>query len=205
MKKNQQDYLLAVWEITETYGFSNGKEVSKRLKISPPTAWEELHRLAEQGLLEVSKKGVRFTPSGLEETKRIIRNHRISEAFVYTMLEVPWEDTHEEVMEFEHSLKGDLMDKLWKNLGSPERCPHGNPIEPGQRMDEIPLQNIDSGVYRIKRYTYEDHDFLKRLASESMFPGVKIKVHRYGKLWELESQNGLFKVTEEFSKSIRLI
>ncbi len=205
MRKNQEDYLIAVWEINETFGSVNGKEVSQRLKISPPTAWEELHRLADQNLLHVDKNGVKFTKVGLEVTKRILRNHRIAESFVYKMLEVPWEDTHEEVMDFEHSLRSDLMEKLWKNLGNPDRCPHGNPIDTNFSPKETTLSEVTQGNFVIKRITYEDHDLLRSLAKEIIIPGSLVKINKYEEVWELEGQNGRIKIEPVWSKSIRLM
>ncbi len=205
MKKNYEDYILAVWEIMETNDRVLIKDVGERLKTSGPTAWEELHRLKSMGFITFEKEGVKFTEIGYQIAKRIIMNHRIAELFVYKMLEVPWQDAHEEVMEFEHSLKDILMDKLWKNMGNPLTCPHGNPINPEEKGSEINLNEVSDGKYKLKRITYEDHTLLRNLASNFIFPGTEVMITKYDKGWEISGPNGKTEVNLKLVRSIRLM
>ena len=205
MKKNYEDYILAVWEIMETNDRVLIKDVGERLKTSVPTAWEELHRLKSMGFITFEKEGVKFTEIGYQTAKRIIMNHRIAELFVYKMLEVPWQDAHEEVMEFEHSLKDILMDKLLKNMGNPLTCPHGNPINPEEKGSEINLNEVGDGKYKFKRITYEDHTLLRNLASNFIFPGTEVMITKYDKGWEISGPNGKTEVNLKLARSIRLM
>jgi len=205
VRKNYEDYIIAVWEVMETNNKVLIKDVSERLKTSVPTAWEELHRLESMGFISFEKEGIKFTDFGYENAKRVIMNHRIAELFVYKMLEVPWEDTHEEVMEFEHSLKDNLMDRLWRNMGRPSTCPHGNPINPEDKLNETNLNHVIGGKYRLIRLTYEDHTLLKKFASNSIFPGTEVKVNKYSTGWEILGPNGTTEVNGKLANSVRLI
>ncbi len=203
VRLNREDYLLVIWEFLESFDKITEKQIADRLEISPPTAYEYLLKLAEEGLINKDGKNISFTLSGKKVTRDLVRMHRISEVFAYKFLEVPWEDTHASVMELEHIFNGDRGEVLFKNLGRPELCPHGNPTDPEVKLREVPLMLAEEGDYVIRRVVFEDQPLLKRLASINALPETAVKVYRGDDL-EIETDHGVLKIPHNLAMSLRL-
>lgn len=203
MRLNREDYLLVIWEFLESFDSVSEKQIATRLEISPPTAYEYLTKLSEEGFLNKDGKKISFTPVGKKTARDLVRMHRISEVFAYRFLEVPWEDTHASVMELEHIFNGDKGEVLFRNLGRPEQCPHGNPTEPEMKVREIPLLLAEEGEYAVRRIVYEDQTLLKTLASIGALPDTPVKVYRGDEL-EIENEHGRIKIPHNVSMTVRL-
>lgn len=203
MRLNREDYLLVIWEYLESFDRISEKELANRLRISPPTAYEYLTKLSDEGLINKDGKKISFTAAGRNMARELVRMHRIAEVFAYNFLEIPWEETHASVMELEHIFSGDRGEVLFKNLGRPEACPHGNPVDPEVRFKEVPLMLADDGKYTVKRVVFEDEELLKELASISAFPGTSLNVHR-GDIIEIDNEHGTMEVPHAVSMSLRL-
>lgn len=205
VKNNPQDYILAVWEIEESFGGVNEKDVASRLNVSLPTAWESLHKLAGENILSIRRNGISFTPEGRRTAANIMRAHRIIEFFAYSFLEIPWEESHEAVMYLEHGFSGKMLETLYKNMRFPKNCPHGNPIDVFEKINEHDLTSIKEGTYEIGRIVYEDKEFLKKLADSGSKTGDRINLHKDNDLIILDGINGEVKLDADTAKSIRVI
>lgn len=203
MRLNREDYLLVMWEFMESFDKITEKQIANRLKISPPTAYEYITKLAQEGFINKDGKDISFTLSGKRTARELVRMHRISEVFAYRFLEVPWEDTHASVMELEHIISGSKGEILFKNLGRPETCPHGNPTDPDLKMREVPLMIAEEGDYILKRMVFEDQNLLKKMASISAMPNTPVKIFR-GEDLEIENEHGTLKIPHNMSMSLRL-
>ncbi len=204
MKNNPEDYILAVWEIEESFGKVNEKDVASRLKVSLPTAWESLHRLADDNIITIGRNGLSFTEKGRGIARNAMRAHRITEYFAFTVLEVPWEESHEAVMYLEHGFSGKMLENLYKNMGYPEKCPHGNPINVTAKIDELNLVNVSGGQYKVGRVVYEDKDFLKALANNGAKTGNNIHVQSENDTFIITGENGEMKVDKKTAAGIRV-
>lgn len=203
MRLNREDYLLVIWEHLESFDKISAKQIANRLKISSPTAHEYLVKLSDEGLINKRGKDISFTLNGKRVTRELVRMHRISEVFAYKFLEVPWEDTHASVMELEHLFNNKQGEVLFKNLGRPDSCPHGNPTDPDMKIRETPLLLAEEGNYVIRRVVFEDDKLLKRLASINALPDASVRVYR-GEDLEIETDHGSLKIPHKVSMSLRL-
>lgn len=203
VRLNREDYLLVIWEHLEAFDTITEKQIADRLKISPPTAYEYLMKLKEEGLVNKDGKDISFTLNGKKAARELVRMHRISEVFAYKFLEVPWEEAHASVMELEHIFNGKRGEVLFKNLGRPELCPHGNPTDPDVKLREVPLMVAEEGDYVIRRIVFEDQDLLKKLASIDALPDTNVKVYR-GEELQIENDHGTLKIPHKLSMSLRL-
>ena len=204
MKHNGQDYLLAIWELSESYGSANEKGVAERLGISLPSAWEGIHRLERENQLMVSKQGIKFTGEGYLSALKMVRAHRITEYFVYSYLEIPWDEVHNSVMDLEHDFTEKLLDNLYRKMKSPGYCPHGNPVKPDQKMIEISASEAPEGKYYFVRPVLEEYSFLKQLLNAGSTPGKVVDIEKEGESLYLIGENGEFKTPEKMEKTIRL-
>lgn len=204
MKNNPDDYLLTIFETNESFGTVSEKEVAFRLGVSLPTAWEAIHKLAEQELITVNRNGIRFTKKGKEYSGSLMRAHRIIEYFAYSFLEIPWEESDEAVMYLEHGFTGKTLKTLYKNMGYPRNCPHGNPISINARIRESKLSDLEAGTYRVGRIVYEEKNFLKGLANSGGYPGTEIKTGKDDTVFWIVGENGEFEMDSEKAKGVRL-
>ncbi|MEM0133786.1 MAG: metal-dependent transcriptional regulator [Thermoplasmatales archaeon] len=205
MKHNAEDYLMAIWELGECYKFVSEKGVAERLGISLPSAWEGIHRLEREKQLTVSKLGLKFTNKGFIKAMQMVRAHRITEQFVYSYLEVPWEEVHDAVMDLEHDFPDQLLTNLYKKMGSPGYCPHGNPIRPDQKMIEISASEAPEGSYYLVRQVLEEHSFLKKLRDSGSMPGKRVRLEKGESGLYLIGQNGDLKMPIHMGNTIRLM
>ncbi|MGC8562438.1 MAG: metal-dependent transcriptional regulator [Thermoplasmata archaeon] len=204
MKHNAEDYLLAIWELNESYDFANEKGVAERLNISLPSAWEGIHRLEREKQLTVNKQGLRFTNEGYVNAMHMVRAHRITEHFAYTFLDVSWDEVHNSVMDLEHDFPEKLLSNLYRKIGSPEYCPHGNPIEPDRKMVEVKASEAPEGKYYLVRQVLEEHSFLKKLLDTGSTPGMPIRLEKGEDSIYLIGQNGELRIPIQMGRTIRL-
>lgn len=173
-----EDYLLVMWEYLESFGRVSEADISKRLNIKAPTVTEYIKKLEQTGLVQRKHREVQFTNSGRRFTIPLVRAHRIAEVFALRFLEVPWEEVHGEVMDLEHLFTGSYADILYKNLGFPKTCPHGNPVAVVVRKASQSAAVLDEGRYVIDRIVFEDRQLLSKLAKANLMPGVKVNLYK---------------------------
>ncbi|HKJ96453.1 MAG TPA: metal-dependent transcriptional regulator [Thermoplasmataceae archaeon] len=204
MANNKEDYLLVTWEFIETIGRVSEKDIARRLKISAPTASEYVSKLVDDGLLVKRGRDVNFTSRGYRKVMPMVREHRIVEVFAYKFLEIPWEDSHSSVMELEHLFHGDKGEKLFKNIGRPETCPHGNPVNPSERKKEVSASLAEPGKYTLNRVSFEDRKLLREMSSVSAFPGASVELLNDGDV-TVETANGELILDPFTSYALKLI
>lgn len=204
MPNNKEDYLLVTWEFLETIGRVTEKDIARRLKISAPTASEYVTKLEKDGLIKKNGRDLGFTTSGYRKVVPMVREHRIVEVFAYKFLEIPWEDSHSSVMELEHLFHGEKGEKLFKNIGKPETCPHGNPVNPLVTHKEVSASLAEPGHYKLNRISFEDRRLLKEMSSIAAFPGATLEVLNDDSI-RIESENGSMKLDPFTSYALKLI
>ncbi len=125
-----EDYLKAIYTLTVSgAGAASTNDLAGRLDVSTGSVSAMVKRLGEAGLAEHAPyRGVELTPEGLAVALRVVRRHRLMELFLAEVLDMPWEDLHDEAEILEHSVSESLIDLIARKLGDPEFDPHGDPI-----------------------------------------------------------------------------
>ncbi|MCY3972720.1 MAG: metal-dependent transcriptional regulator [Candidatus Dadabacteria bacterium] len=178
-----QDYLKAIYELSERSDRVMTKDIAAKLKVSPPSVTETVRKLAAKKLL-VHKpyRGVRLTKAGEKIALEMIRHHRLIELYLQEALGIPWDKVHEEADRWEHFISEDVEDRMDEKLGFPTVDPHGAqiPTRDGvlllRRKCET-LSNLaagDSGV--VAEVSDHDSEMLQYLGEKGMFPGAAITV-----------------------------
>ncbi|MFN3408027.1 MAG: iron chelate uptake ABC transporter family permease subunit [Limisphaerales bacterium] len=85
-------------------------------------------QLRSRGWLEPVGTSWRLTPAGLEEARRVVRNHRLWELFLARRLELAPDHLHRDAEEMEHTLPPAVVAELEQLLGQPDLDPHGEKI-----------------------------------------------------------------------------
>ena len=91
-------------------------------------------------------KALAFTHNGLEHAEGIVRRHRMIERFLTDVLGIPWDEVHEEAERLEHAMSPVLEARMLAAIGDAKTCPHGHPINVGDRIVGVPLADVEAGA-----------------------------------------------------------
>jgi manganese/zinc/iron transport system permease protein len=94
-----------------------------------------LAMLRRRGRVAVTTDGLHLTPDGRERAKRLVRGHRLWEAYLVKHLGLPLDHVHGPADRFEHFIHEPLREELQKAVDDAERDPHGRDI-PEFRLKE---------------------------------------------------------------------
>lgn len=128
MNSNRQDYILAVYRLSEENGYTTNKEITEYFAISKASVSEMIKKLANDGMIELEKAKIRLSEDGRKEAESLLSTHRIWEYFLTRTLGMPKDKVHEQADLLEHVTSKELKDALNKYLGYPKKCPHGQDI-----------------------------------------------------------------------------
>jgi DtxR family Mn-dependent transcriptional regulator len=79
---------------------------------------------------------------------------------------------HEEAERLEHAMSPVLEARMLAAIGDAKTCPHGHPIEPGTRIEGVPLGDVAEGAtVTVLRFENEAEDLLHLFKDEGLEPG----------------------------------
>ncbi|MFQ5745938.1 MAG: metal-dependent transcriptional regulator [Gemmatimonadota bacterium] len=179
-----EDYLKAVFKHQRSGQSVSTSVLAGELGRSAASVTNMVKSLADRGLLEhVPYHGVRLTAAGEREALRIVRRHRVLEAYLIEKLGYGWDRVHEEAERLEHAASDQLIDRMAREIGEPAIDPHGAPIPtrdgriaPGAQER---LSDLEAGAHAIVREVSDDDpESLRALGSAGLFPGARVVVGR---------------------------
>jgi len=169
----EEEYLQTIFWLHEAGLPMTGANVARAMQLSAPTVHEMVGRLERDGYItRAADKSISFTADGLEHAETIVRRHRLIERFLTDVLKIPWDDVHEEAERLEHAMSPVLEARMMAAIGDAKTCPHGHPIEPGTRIEGVPLGDCEVGAkVTILRFENEAEDLLHLFKAEGLEPG----------------------------------
>jgi DtxR family transcriptional regulator, Mn-dependent transcriptional regulator len=156
--------------------------VADMLGVSRASAGEMLKRLEGDGLVERGEhKEAILTPKGRRVAERAVRRHRIIERLLTDFMGYTPAEAHEQADLLGDTFTDDMVERIAKELGEPERCPHGWPIDTAFEQSENhelkPLDDLAPGSRaEIVRLAEHDGSLLHWYYDEGLVPGVKIEL-----------------------------
>ena len=184
--QNEDEYLEAIYHLTEEGRPAHTRDIALRLDVKPPSVTEMLRKLSVDGLVEYRPyHGAKLTRRGRRMGQKLTRKHRIFETFMSTVLGTPSEQAHLQACQMEHLLSDDAEHALCKMMGKPEVCADdGQPI-PACEHDcssclhegVRPLSQLGenrSGV--ITHISTKDNTQIRRLVCMGFLPGRRVRV-----------------------------
>src|SRR4051812_9284493 len=156
--------------------------VAEMLGVSRASAGEMLKRLGADGLVERGEhKEAILTETGQARAERVVRKHRIIERFLTDFLGYTASESHVHADEMGDTFNDDMIERIDKQLGHPERCPHGWPVdtdfEQAENSELAPLSAIEPGSgATIVRLAEHDGDLLHWFYDEGFVPGASVEV-----------------------------
>ena len=182
LTRSVEDYLKAIYRLSPQGRAASTSEIAQRLDLSPASVSGMVKRLSEQGLLEhVPYKGVQLTPDGRRAALRMLRRHRLIEAYLVAFLGYTWDTVHDEAERLEHAVSDTLVERMAAVLGHPAVDPHGDPIpsSEGDILEPVstPLSEVPEGsAVEVSQVEEDQPDRLRYIASVGLRPGVRLRV-----------------------------
>jgi Mn-dependent DtxR family transcriptional regulator len=156
--------------------------VAEMLGVSRASAGEMLKRLEAEGLIERgAQKEAVLTASGRVRAERVVRKHRIIERLLTDFMGYTAAEAHVHADELGDTFTDDMVERISKKLGNPDRCPHGWPVEPDVEQAEnnelAALAELGAGTRAtIVRLAEHDGDLLHWFYDQGLTPGAQIEV-----------------------------
>ncbi len=204
MSASTEEYLEALYTLTQNGKPAGTTAISKRLGIAAPSVTEMVKKLADEGYVNYSRyEGVTLTPKGYDIARRMTRKHRLLERFLHDTLKIGHDRLHHEACEMEHALSDTTERALCQSLKSPCRCPDDNKLIPACDLgfsscdecrkfsgEKLPRREEDVVSLSMLRENQEgriafirgDNKVLRRLLDLGLTPGTKIRVVRIAPL-----------------------
>jgi len=203
MSASTEEYLEALYNLTQDNKTAGTSEISKRLKIAPASVTEMLKKLSEDGLVNYSPyQGVTLTEKGMKIAAKMTRKHRLLERFLHDILKIDNNKVHDEACEMEHALSDETERALCLTLKSPDKCPDDENVIPacelnfptcnecrkwsGDNVEKIGRRNTNIvSISTLKErqkgtvaFIRGDKKVLRRLLDLGLTPGTKVSVTR---------------------------
>src|SRR3712207_832915 len=170
----EEEYLQTLFWLHEAGLAMTGANVARAMQLSAPTVHEMIGRLERDGYItRADDKQISFTDNGQRHAEEIVRRHRLIERFLTDVLGIPWDEVHEEAERLEHAMSPVLEERMLAAIGDAKTCPHGHPIQPGSRIEGVPLADVSVGAsVTVLRFENEAEDLLHHLRAVGLEPGM---------------------------------
>ncbi len=108
-----EDYLKAIRHLQREGAPVSTSALAQQLERSPASVTNMIKNLAELGLVEHEPyHGVQLSEAGEREALRIIRRHRVIEAYLIEKLGYSWDLVHAEAERLEHAASDELVERM---------------------------------------------------------------------------------------------
>src|SRR2546428_337263 len=204
-------YLEAIYYIRAEGEVVRSARLADWLSVSRPTVTVALRRMTRDGMLRLNAhKEIELTARGETAAAAIVRRHRVMERWLTDVLGLDWVTADTEAERLEHAVSEVVEETLYRSLGRPKTCPHGNPI-PGHssmRANELRLSALRPGdtgtITRISEVAQrEAPPLLQYLHERGLHPGTRVTVEavdEVGRTIQLRAARRLTLSTETASK-----
>jgi DtxR family transcriptional regulator, iron-dependent repressor len=169
----EEEYLETLFWLFEAGLPMTAANLARAMQLSAPTVSEMVGRLERDGYIgRDANRTIAFTPEGREHAERLVSRHRMIERFLTDVVGVPWDDVHEEAERLEHAMTPRFEAYVRSAVGDALTCPHGHPINVGERVPGVPLGDCEVGAaVTILRLENEAEDLLHYLMRAGVEPG----------------------------------
>ena len=156
--------------------------VADMLGVSRASAGEMLKRLEADGLIERGEhKEALLTARGREIAERAVRRHRLIERLLTDFMGYTPGEAHEQADLLGDSFTDEMIDRIERQLGHPDRCPHGWPVDTGVEQAENrelqALADLRPGTRaEIVRLAEHDGALLHWYYDEGLVPGTEVEL-----------------------------
>mgnify|MGYP000893051878 CR=1 FL=1 len=110
--KSSEDYLEAVLMLKESKGYARSVDIAEKLKVTKPSVSNAVHRLIQNGYLEMDRSGfLSLTDAGMGIASSIYQRHRTLAKF-FEALGVDPAVAVDDACRIEHDISQETFDAL---------------------------------------------------------------------------------------------
>ena len=190
-----REYLETIYNLTMEGDPVVGVRLAEKFGVSAPNVAQTLHRMQQDGLINMPGRGrgrqgegIELTEQGKSEAEALLRQHRLAERFLVDVLGMDWVKAHEEAHNMERGMSPEIEAHLMQLLNNPRTCPHGNPIPMGnfntteylREQKAVRLNTVPEGkqmqVLLISEVVEDETAILTALGKMDIMPGAKLTV-----------------------------
>jgi Mn-dependent DtxR family transcriptional regulator len=156
--------------------------VAEMLGVSRASAGEMLKRLEKEGLVRRGEhKEALLTAAGRKRAEKVVRKHRIVERLLTDFMGYTAAEAHVYADDIGETFSDDMVERMERKLGYPDRCPHGWPVDPAFEQAEnnelAPLAALEApATATIVRLAEHDGELLHWFYDEGYVPGTTIEL-----------------------------
>jgi DtxR family Mn-dependent transcriptional regulator len=126
----RQDYVRAVFVLSQRQGEVRGKDLAAYMHVSKNTVSVMMGRLKAAGLVKYESYGpIALSASGMRLARKLTEKHRLIELFLARVLKRDPKKVHDEAGMLEHDFSDESIAAMRKLLRNPKADPHGQPIK----------------------------------------------------------------------------
>ena len=208
------EYVSGIYILARDYGKVSNSRLAAWTGVSGSAVTQALGRLKRLGLARHARyESITLTEQGRLLAVKVLRRHYLLEHLLVRFLDYPWEKADDEAKRLQSEISDDLAEHLFQRLGSPQACPHGNPM-PGStietRLLNAPrLSDAPAGAaVRIIRITEEGEQIPRMLEfchTSGIKPGASFTVlSRQGEIIRLGRDGRPEEVEISLDKSLHI-
>ncbi len=180
--RSVEDFLKTVYTLQRETDRVSTSALADALNISAPAVTDMAQRLVEEGTVDYLKyRGVRLTEEGERVALKMVRRHRLIEAYLVQDLGYQLHEVHDEAEALEHTVSDRFVEAISRKLNNPSYDPHGDPIPDLKGVmpvrDLHPLSNLALNTpARIRRFVMEDPAMLRNTQERGLELGKALEV-----------------------------
>ncbi len=177
-----EDFLKAIFHLQRQADRVSTNALAEALNISAPAVTDMAQRLVDEGTVDYLKyRGVRLTDEGERVALKMLRRHRLIEAYLLEDLGYQLHEVHDEAEALEHTVSDRFVEAIARKLGNPPYDPHGDPIPNRDGLmiqrDLQPLSQLPSRTpARIRRFIMDDPRMLQETQKRGLALGKQLEV-----------------------------
>ena len=177
-----EDFLKAIFHLQRQADRVSTNALAEALNISAPAVTDMAQRLVDEGTVDYLKyRGVRLTHEGERVALKMLRRHRLIEAYLLEDLGYQLHEVHDEAEALEHTVSDRFVEAIARKLGNPPYDPHGDPIPNRDGLmiqrDLQPLSQLPSRTpARIRRFIMDDPRMLQETQKRGLALGKQLEV-----------------------------
>ncbi|WP_035273988.1 metal-dependent transcriptional regulator [Desulfogranum japonicum] len=123
---SQEDYLEAIYQISEEKMASRAKDIAQRLQVRASSVTSALRTLGSMGLINYAPYDlITLTEEGKTVAREIVRRHEALERFLTNVLGIAPKEASEAACRMEHSVPKNIVNRLVEYSEYVEHCPKG--------------------------------------------------------------------------------
>jgi DtxR family Mn-dependent transcriptional regulator len=121
-----EDYLEAIYNLSQEKRVVRVKDIAKRLGVKMPTVTNMLKTLSERGMIDYEKyEYLELTGKGSYIGSQIDQRHQTLKVFLTDILQIDRDQADEDACKMEHSVSPATLERMVEFMEFVEDCPRG--------------------------------------------------------------------------------